>query len=287
VGGRFDRALAELAEQWDLTQLDAPFAESQSGVVVPVQRRDGAQLVLKLAITDRLATEGRALSHWAGLGAVRLEVLDAERRALLVERAVPGFALATMCEKDDARATTIAADIITQLWTAPPPSDDAFPGVESWLDCLGSTPSLAPHLLEASLRARDVATDLFRDAGPTALLHGDLHHHNILSATRAPWLAIDPKGVVGPREIEAAALLRNPRNHLLSQPDLVGLLLTRLDILAERLSTDVRRLAGWAYVFAVAAAVWSVEDGEPDTEAEDWLRCAEALEAAARARGAV
>jgi streptomycin 6-kinase len=29
------------------------------------------------------------------------------------------------------------------------------------------------------------------------LLHGDLHHENILAAEREPWLAIDPKGVVG------------------------------------------------------------------------------------------
>ena len=46
--------------------------------------------------------------------------------------------------------------------------------------------------------------------GPV-LLHGDLHHGNVLSARRRPWLAIDPKGVVGERAFDAGALLYNPR----------------------------------------------------------------------------
>jgi streptomycin 6-kinase len=38
------------------------------------------------------------------------------------------------------------------------------------------------------------------------LLHADLHHHNILAAERHPWLAIDPKGVIGDAAYERAPL---------------------------------------------------------------------------------
>lgn len=43
----------------------------------------------------------------------------------------------------------------------------------------------------------------------TFLLHGDLYPDNILSSQRG-WLVIDPKGVIGEREFELAAFLRNP-----------------------------------------------------------------------------
>ena len=53
-------------------------------------------------------------------------------------------------------------------------------------------------------------------SGQNLVLHGDLHHYNILSAEREPWLAIDPKGIVGEPEYEAAAFLRN---NLLDRPE--------------------------------------------------------------------
>ena len=36
------------------------------------------------------------------------------------------------------------------------------------------------------------------------MLHGDLHHDNVLTADREPWLAIDPHGVLGDPEKRAA-----------------------------------------------------------------------------------
>jgi len=40
------------------------------------------------------------------------------------------------------------------------------------------------------------------------VLHGDLHHFNILSSGDR-WLAIDPKGIIGEPEFEPAAYLEN------------------------------------------------------------------------------
>jgi streptomycin 6-kinase len=118
------------------------------------------------------------------------------------------------------------------------------------------------------------------------LLHGDLHHDNLLSAGRAPRLAIDPKGVMGPPEIEFAALLRNPRSFLLAQPRPVAVIADRLDVLSERSGDDPRRLAAWGFALAVLAAAWSLEDREGAPDARRWLACAEVLRAAGDARPA-
>jgi streptomycin 6-kinase len=124
-------------------------------------------------------------------------------------------------------------------------------------------------------RAERLAADLRVGGGAAVVLHGDLHHDNILEAERAPWLAIDPQGVVGEPAFEAGALLRNPLASVRTWPDLAARTARRLDILAERMGLDRQRLAGWALAGAVLSAWWTVEDHGCLDPSE--LRLAEAL----------
>jgi streptomycin 6-kinase len=103
-------------------------------------------------------------------------------------------------------------------------------------------------------RAEHLAERLLATTRTAVLLHGDLHHANILSGTRAPWLAIDPKGVVGDPGAEVGPFLRNPR------PISARALSRRLDILADELAYDRPRLRDWGIAHAVLSACWSLED---------------------------
>ena len=59
-------------------------------------------------------------------------------------------------------------------------------------------------------RAQRLYVGLCASQTSTRLLHGDLHHYNILRDGDRGWVAIDPKGVVGEVEYEIGAALRNP-----------------------------------------------------------------------------
>jgi streptomycin 6-kinase len=107
------------------------------------------------------------------------------------------------------------------------------------------------------------------------LLHGDLHHENILAAGRQPWLAIDPKGLAGEPAYEIGALLRNPIPQLYTWPDLDRITARRIDQLAEELTLDRERLIGWGLAQAVLSAWWNVEDH--GREWDDCLILAEIL----------
>ncbi|HEU4886199.1 MAG TPA: aminoglycoside phosphotransferase family protein [Longimicrobium sp.] len=286
---RLPEHLGAAFREWSLAGDGAPYAEASLGLVIPVRGPDGAPLVLKLAPpTEWLANEAHTLAHWAGGGAVRLEAVDLARGALLLERAVPGTPLASLCASDDRAATAAAADAIARLRATSGPPREALPGIASWLASLeaASAPDALPRLASAGRDARAIAAELLADSAAASVLHGDLHHHNLLRAERLPWLVADPKGILGPREAEPAALLRNPRRFVISHPSPAALLSDRLDVLAERLGDDVRRLAGWGYALAVVAACWAAEDRE-DEEVRRWLACADALRAAARLRGAM
>jgi streptomycin 6-kinase len=101
--------------------------------------------------------------------------------------------------------------------------------------------------------------ELIRTQAEPRLLHGDLHHGNILAAHRRPWLAIDPKGVIGEPAFDTGALLYNPVE-LLDAPQPGKVLEQRIDQLAEELNLDRARVHGWGLSRAVLAAYWGWED---------------------------
>jgi streptomycin 6-kinase len=109
------------------------------------------------------------------------------------------------------------------------------------------------------------------------LLHGDLHHFNILSAEDS-WLAIDPKGIVGEPAYEVGAWMRNPIPNI-PEPELRRFVWRRLDILADILELDWERLRQWSLAQAVLSAWWSYEDGGDAADWEPTMRLASVLAA--------
>jgi streptomycin 6-kinase len=86
------------------------------------------------------------------------------------------------------------------------------------------------------------------------LLHQDLHADNVLRATREPWLAIDPKPLVGERAFGLAPIVRG--SELGHDERSVR---RRLDRLTAELGVDRERARGWTIVQTLA---WGLdEDG--------------------------
>jgi streptomycin 6-kinase len=203
---------------------------------------------------------GEIAAKFGGRGVV--EVYEHMAGAALFEKLDPGEPLAglTIAGRDD-EATDILAMLLGRMAPGDPPA--GCPTVEQWgegfMRYLGSGDESIPHaLLEPAHR-------IFRDLSLTqrnpALLHGDLHHYNVLSDRSRGWCAIDPKGVVGELEYELVAALRNP----IDRPDLFA----RLDVVERRLEhfglvlgVDTSRARGWCFAQAVLAAIWSLEDGD-------------------------
>jgi streptomycin 6-kinase len=96
------------------------------------------------------------------------------------------------------------------------------------------------------------------------VLHGDLHHENVLDGGVRGWLAIDPKGLIGERGFEYANLFRNPDADLALAP---GRLARLASIVAETAALERARLLAWVYAYAVLGAAWSLEDGSEDDAA--------------------
>lgn len=255
--------LADLEQRWGLT-VNAPFPNLSYNYVAPTVTTEGVEVVLKVGVPNpELASECAALRLYDGRGSVGLRESDARAGALLLERLRPGAAL--WDRTDDEQSTAIAASVLKQLRRPAPREPYPFPTVEDWADGLarmrhrfgGGTGPLPAVLVD---QAEALFRDLLATSDAPALLHGDLHHGNILSAERAPWLAIDPKGLIGEPAYDTGAWLRNPLPQLLNWPSPKAVLARRIAIFAETLTLDPARIQAWGMAQAVLSAWWTVED---------------------------
>jgi len=261
----------------------SPFKPLSYSYVAPAIRLDGTDVVLKVGVPNlELVTEIEALRLFRGNGAVQLLDADPDQGILLLERLKPGTLLSSIV--DDEQRTSIAVRVMRQLWRPVPPAHP-FPTVVEWAAGLkrmrerfgGGCGPFPSSLVEAAER---LFTELIGSMAEPMLLHGDLHHGNILASERQPWLALDPKGLVGEPAYELGALLRNPMPELLTRPQPENILARRVDQLAEELRFDRVRVLGWGLAQAVLAAWWSYEDHGHGWES--WIACAELLSALER-----
>ena len=174
----------EVASRWGL-QLGAPFADLSYHYVVEATRGND-DLVLKVSDPGpELVSEIAALRVFAGPACVELLDADAELGSLLLRRVRPGTLLAEI--KDDDRAISVAAQMMTALWR-PAPLDHGFRSIECWCRGLHEYPADGPLPTALVERARATLHDLGGGAGAT-LVHADLHQFNIIRGAW-DWVAI-------------------------------------------------------------------------------------------------
>src|SRR5690606_23152783 len=106
----------------------------------------------------------------------------------------------------------ITSSLIKNLHTASIPVNHHFLHVKDLLQTLDNELSISKKIL---IKARILRDELIATSHKTVLLHGDLHHDNILKNSDG-WVVIDPKGFIGDPVYEVAAFIRNPIPDLLN-----------------------------------------------------------------------
>jgi streptomycin 6-kinase len=251
-------------QHWDL-RVGEPLEGGATAWVAPAERADGSACVLKLSYPDDESEhEADALLLWAGAGAVRLLERNLEPRALLLERLSPGTTLFDLPDAEE--ALEVACSVLRRLWVPAPaqPFATAQSRAAGWAEEIAREYQAHAQPFDVALLNAAVAAfeQLATHDGESVVLHQDFHRGNVLRAEREPWLAIDPKPLIGERAFDARWLLndlwrREPRSPL-SPADL-------LDRLALELALEPERIRLWTLARAIENALWSYESGESPT----------------------
>lgn len=247
-------------EKWGLV-VSSPFFLSYN-YVAPARTLDGKDAVLKISFPNNkeFPAEIEALKVFNGQGAIKLLREDLENGIMLLEKAEPGVLLRTI--KDDTEQIHIASQVIKILHKSIAQKNySLFPTIADWGKIFARHRKNYPES-RVPKYFLDKAEDVYmssKNAKETFLLHGDLHSDNILSSSRG-WLVIDPKGVIGEREFELAAFLRNPIYDFPKGCDYKKLEAKRILQFSEELGFNKQRILDWAFAGAIISIFCKLED---------------------------
>ena len=239
--------------RWDLSQDGEP-KTTRSSKLLPVRYR-GKAAMLKVAFNAEERAGGAFMAWWAGQGAAAVLAHDAE--AVLLERAQGASSLSVMARagRDD-EASRIICGVVAGLH-APRP---ALCPLKTWFRELEAAARSHGGIFAVAMVELD---DLLANPRETGVLHGDIHHDNILDFGAKGWLAIDPKSLEGERGYDYANLFRNPGGDVALQP---GRFERQVELVAACASLERTRLLRWVLSVMSLSAAWHLSNREqPET----------------------
>jgi streptomycin 6-kinase len=251
--------IAEIEESWSLS-VENPFPNLSYHYVAPCVSAGGGEAVLKIGFPGEAANilnEVKMLKFLDGRNSVKLLRFDEKRFAFLLEKLTPGENLKTICRNDDAKAVEIAIKVMRSFWQKPP-ADHEFPRLEDWFRRFNQAAN--SEFPASYIKKARVFFDELSEAKQEMLLHGDFHHENILSATREPFLAIDPKGIVGDIGYDISIFLTNHADCLKDAPNFREKLNEAVLKFSVAFEIEPQNLRKWVFAHSVLSAWWTFEE---------------------------
>lgn len=229
---------------------------THSSRLLPVRYKD-IPAMLKIAVSEEERWGALLMIWWDGEGAARVFIHDGD--ALLMERAVSSISLTEMARSGhDDEASRIICAVAAKLHARKKNPPELL-SLSVWFRALENAAFQYGGIFAQALLT---AKELLNNPQDIVILHGDLHHGNILDFGSRGWLAIDPKHIIGERGYDFANIFCNPDNIVATQP---GRLLQQLNVIADAADLEINRLLKWILAYAGLSAAWSLADGEnPD-----------------------
>lgn len=254
--------IATLESLWSIRVAD-PFPAIEFNFVAPVLTSSREPAVVKIAPpfdNSEILSEAEWLRTIDGSGAVRLIREDRKRRAILLERAMPGKNLAELFAGNERDAIGPAIAVLRDIVRPKSAARGENILLIEWFEGLRRYAQSGFPSTYASK-----ALDLFDNVlnGPLVpqfYLHGDFHPGNVVSAGNSRYLAIDPKGLIGPLGYDIAVFLNNFHWWQESRPDVRARMAFAIERFAEAFDMETAELRNWAFVQMVLGAWWTFDE---------------------------
>ena len=251
--------IRDLERQWSLS-VEAPFPAGEYNFVASATRNTDDLVVIKIAPpfeTNEIIGEASFLRHRAGVGTVRLLDEDIDRRAILIERLLPGKNLSELFTGNESAAIEPGVAALRSILGPPP--DEKVGTLDEWFAALRRYRGTDFPARYAE-KALDLYDRLSKQPGRIFYLHGDYHPGNVVNATRSPYLAIDPKGILGHVGYDIAVFLNNFHWWQEKEPDIRDRLEPAVMKFSNAFDIDPLEIRQWAFAQMVLSAWWSFDE---------------------------
>lgn len=250
------KKIEQLCDKWNLQFLKAlpDLTYHFIGLVAILQTNEVA--VLKIAPTnEQIETEANWLFSM-NRTAANIYSYDSEHHAILMERLQPGHTLKALVKSGhDDNATKIICELIRNIQKYQLTIYQFKP-----LSTLYTNFSKLDGYFDKKMlsKAKSLFNDLTSES-PSVILHGDLHHDNILLSYHT-WKVIDPHGYSGDPAYEVGAMIYNPLDCFPNTHSVQQIISRRLKILSDELPFDMQRIKAWAFCKTILSIAWTFED---------------------------
>jgi streptomycin 6-kinase len=194
---------------------------------------------------------------WFKKAGPKIYAYDEEQYVFLMQYLNPGYSLKMLVKGgEDDTATRIICHTILELQKV---KQQNYP-LKHLTELVADLSSLQGHIDAKILnKAQSLFTELTQDRSQDVLLHGDLHHDNIIRH-ESSWKVIDPHGYIGDPAAEVGVMIRNPMDCFPQDKPLATIIDTRINILKEELPFDPQKIKAWAFVMTILSAAWNMQD---------------------------
>lgn len=280
--GKLDYAVSK----WKLTNITEVYANSVRAVYRAKSETYGSVIVKINNNADELCIEAAVLGVLSGNGCCTLYAFEEEKGILLEEQICPGTVLRD--EQDVQKRVECFAAVFEKLHesTGKGGSECVLSGFGAlefgtYLDWLANAKQFCEEstrsgsvkvqtILKASglpkkmQHAYEIGEEMFTKYSERVLLHGDLHHDNILANAEGGYSVIDPKGVIGPRIFDVPRFVLNEIGYVkeAETEKTKEHLEWVIGLISESLGYPVQDIRKLLFMETILASVWSVEDGE-------------------------
>lgn len=246
--------------RWNLIPDGTPFITHTSQLYPVKTAAQGIKAMLKVTgDTDEQA--GNALmAWWEGHGAA--PVIAHENEAILLLRATGSACLSAMSRGDNddeaCRILCMTANRLHSFTKSPLPK---LTTLHEWFNPLKPAALKYGGILT---RCATISEELLSSPRDVVVLHGDLHHGNVLDFETSGWLAIDPKGLIGERGFDFANIFTNPDlgNPVPPVATVPETFKQRLSLVTRMADLDRERLLKWIIAWCGLSTAWSLSSHE-------------------------
>lgn len=221
-----------------------------------IVKRDRNTLQLRLEYEMLLSLDGEY--------SCKVYSFDENEGQLIEERILPGTVLRE--ERNLEKRLSVLKKIFFAIHK---PKEDGV----TYLDWLADikkfceTNQISEEWTKKAQLAYSICLDIFEKYSERVLLHGDLHHDNILLRMDGSYVMIDPKGVVGPSILDLPRFILNEIGAHHEESSIEHI--TRvIELISQQFEYPLEDVEKVFVMEIILANIWCIEDGE-NTNSEE------------------
>lgn len=296
--GKMKEKLYSAIERWNLTEIKTIYEHETKAVYSAVSEEFGPVILKVNRDTRQLGEEYEMLHKLNGNGCCKIYAFDEENGVLLEERFVPGTVLRE--EEFLAKRVQVFKNIFSQIHQTADEHAEVQkykeqkrnaekhnpPQYLDWLEdvyrfcvervgcaeCVDRAEHAVEHdvdesLMEMAKLARDACEEMFAKYPERILLHGDLHHDNILKKADGTYGMIDPKGVIGPEILDIPRYIMNEIDTPHRESDEEHMK-ECVHMISRMFGYPLEDVVKVYFMEVILGNLWSLEDGDEINEEE-------------------